>query len=698
MQRAVRGTLAQGAAVHPFFARRHVPTEARRARVDSLPAAAALPSPWDTVHVVPDEEACVPRDPCTWPRRARRRPAGAVGGSGAASLWSGTCERRDAPPVPGDPTRCDIPCEAALVPAARGVTPRAPLAYIAQDLAFATRAAHMPAAVHHLHAALMSEAPCALGTSGRASHAALWTDRWRPTCAAHVLGNESAAIYLRDWLHELRVTHGPVRRRAVQTRIARKRGRPRLEGEFDSDEEAWLDQFRAPAAPPPPALTNCIVLEGPTGVGKSAAVYACAAELHFDVFEIFPGLGRRSGKELLSAVGQLGRNHMVDAGAAVPRQSVILLDEVDVLFDDDTGFWPAVVELVGASQRPVILTCTDASQLPLAELPVQRTLHLRAPAVDVAATYLQLVALSEGYIVSQAAMRTLYTSTAPVPLPLDAPSGPLAPTTHLYADARSDEGAPACDLRAALAQLQWACLRTRAAELLKPAAAPGRATRGAEPPATRGASEHPTLSGGSVRQASPFDITAVAALRTMYRALDALSFCDALGDVPDVDEPVSLPPRGRAHVSAAAAAPRSAWPHVRAGRWDSALRAELAQRAQQLAPCACEARVAQDVLRLAQCCAVRTLLNVLHVPLAEQLPRAAAVTEYAPYVRQMHAIDAMRQEAWARQLYAATRADVAALGRATRNSARLALDAGVCGWQWLPLGPAEREAAWRTAL
>ena len=259
-----------------------------------------------------------------------------------------------------------------------------------------------------------------------------WTEYWRPLRANECLGNEDRAAFLLKWLRELQVQPANVtqptkrRKQGIQRKIdKRKRARGRRRDDSDEDEmadfivndseeeEAWFDQFRpqssqdlsqsssstrafhiaespvdSPALTPtavPSAnfskLTNCILLSGPTGCGKTAAVYACAAELGFEVFELFPGMGKRSGKELSSAVGDLGRNHMVSSGGTgggatwkrdqpqqelqqqergegqTVRQSLILVEEADVLFEEDKGFWAAVVELIGESRRPVVITC-----------------------------------------------------------------------------------------------------------------------------------------------------------------------------------------------------------------------------------------------------------------------------------------------------------------------------------------------------
>lgn len=249
---------------------------------------------------------------------------------------------------------------------------------------------------------LMKEAQ----TNQAASNEGLWTDRWRPMKADQVLGNEQRSLLLRNWLKELEVT-GEVKGGRVIKNVERRKKRAKGEVDdfiVDDEDEAWFDQFRKPAVEGSSEadldqkdvsldyLMNAIILQGPTGSGKTAAVYACAAELGFEVFEIYPGSGRRSGKDIGHAVGNLGRNHMVSSGGmgggatwkgsrsaktfgevskesdsclqqsiSAPRQSLILLEEVDLLYEEDKGFWAAVVELISTSKRPVVMTCNGES-------------------------------------------------------------------------------------------------------------------------------------------------------------------------------------------------------------------------------------------------------------------------------------------------------------------------------------------------
>lgn len=680
IQRTVRGTTTSDT-VHPFFAKRETKSASlTRAYTCATRPLKTVPAPWPEagmMHVVPAKESGTTKQFVSWPRRARSHDK-------SVSDPNVSCFT---PQIMNATDSC-IVCEAAIVPVSNStalcVEPRSPLTYLTADPAYQRPDTLVSPVITYMHEFLSRQERQALSPQPHASaHASLWMDHWRPTCAAHVLGNEASATVLRDWLQDLRVSYSGATQRPNMTRAAsRRRGRhastESSDDEFEPDEAAWLDQFRVPASPPlaaPTALTNGMVLVGPTGVGKSAAVYACASELGFEVFELNPGMGRRSGKDLTSAVGQLTRNHMVlgDARARLhdmPHQSLILLDEVDVLFEDDIGFWPAVAELMSESLRPVVLTCTDIDAVPVAELPIHRILPWSPAPVPAAATYLQLVALAEGYIVSHAAMQALYIKTLPPPDALTPRSGPVMPTSHVYPSARTMSTGAAYDLRAALAQLPWLCLRTRAKQMLEGETSDPRPNTPSTP---------------------KDDLQAFCA---MCQDADALSVADIVCRYGEyVDEYVPLP-KSRANVSPVPNAPCTSVhvpvPPDLVPRLYAALAPRTASQLESFA-----ARL--DHERMDHCHCLAALVRLLHVPHNEQLPRLSIPLDYAPYVRILQQCDAARQHAWAAYLY---NTQQGMSGRATRNSARFAFDgSGLRGWQaWLPFGPTELAAVKATAL
>lgn len=172
-------------------------------------------------------------------------------------------------------------------------------------------------------------------------------------------------------------------------------------------------------------IHNTILLTGPSGCGKTAAVYACAEELGWDVFEVYPGIGERSGAALNKLIGDVGKNHIVQqtqrqqrsffdpvaardpdvsvsGGGASQKaassrkrvlkridsengldeegqsqtqspaatessilssepppvsQSIVLIEEVDVLYESDANFWPSLINIIRECRRPVVMTC-----------------------------------------------------------------------------------------------------------------------------------------------------------------------------------------------------------------------------------------------------------------------------------------------------------------------------------------------------
>jgi hypothetical protein len=153
-------------------------------------------------------------------------------------------------------------------------------------------------------------------------------------------------------------------------------------------------------------IRNTILLVGPPGCGKTAAVYACAEELGWNVFEVHPGLGKRGGMHLDDLIGDVGKNHTlpqpllfhqgrseppspVKKGAkntivtvdeppvtGIHPQSAVLIEEADVVFADEAGFWPSVVAFIRGCRRPVIITCNGKIASSIRRL-LRRDLHAR---------------------------------------------------------------------------------------------------------------------------------------------------------------------------------------------------------------------------------------------------------------------------------------------------------------------------------
>ncbi|KAI6164868.1 hypothetical protein EDD17DRAFT_1473696 [Pisolithus thermaeus] len=383
----------------------------------------------------------------------------------------------------------------------------------------------------------------------------LWSYRFRPKRAEEVLGNEKRALYLRNWLRALelrsqtQLTEKPgltdasskqngkcepagsqprgQKRPHVVRAVTKPRGRKKRR--FGSDDE--LDDFiacsdgddasdiaaiveesedefacRVTATRPlsdanealadptfSDTLTNTLLIAGPSGCGKTAAVYACAEELGWDVFEVYPGIGRRTAANLDYLVGTWGESHyssptadkaregsrddliglgdetssvigktncafessskILDPCPPVPsvaevgstvRQSLVLLEEVDILFKDDVGFWPAVVDLIRDCKRPIVMTCNDLRLVPTESLPLQAILVFESCPSPVAVSYLQSVMLAIGCPVPRERLMALYETTPTI----DGIEPPLYPRT---------EPLPSPDLRRTITQLQMLC-------------------------------------------------------------------------------------------------------------------------------------------------------------------------------------------------------------------------------------------------
>ena len=285
---------------------------------------------------------------------------------------------------------------------------------------------------NELHTALRKVKARALASrspfdEGKAAGPQDWAHAYSPKRVDEILQPQAAVLH--DWLASLKVHQVQSKiseKRDVQTRRPGRRRKPKREDEMDGFIASSDDEETSKSK----SAKNVIILCGPSGVGKTASVYAVAQELEFEVFEIHPGM-RRTSKDIFDKVGDMARNHLVHPSAALSKesstlnegvdqlsegeenasgkqstmgsffgggknvivrpatpqsekskpqkQSLILFEEVDTLFDEDKSFWTGVQALMQQSKRPIVLTCNSLDSIPIDELDVHVTLNFDQP-------------------------------------------------------------------------------------------------------------------------------------------------------------------------------------------------------------------------------------------------------------------------------------------------------------------------------
>ncbi|XP_077278918.1 enhanced level of genomic instability 1 [Temnothorax americanus] len=221
-------------------------------------------------------------------------------------------------------------------------------------------------------------------------HDCMWTYKYKPMSAQEIVGNEEAANKLKDWLSGWR------------TSLTKENDGSSGDEFYSSDCSSSCNNENNQIA----------VLLGPHGSGKSASVYAIAEELGYSVLEVNAS-SRRTGKRILKELEEATKSHRIKKSkhkspfervtgetesSKSSQNSLILLEDIDIIFEEDEGFVSAAYQLASNTKRPIVMICRDTCPHLNKMAPQQNKVYFYKVSGNRVSALLELISLAEtGY-------------------------------------------------------------------------------------------------------------------------------------------------------------------------------------------------------------------------------------------------------------------------------------------------------------
>ena len=269
----------------------------------------------------------------------------------------------------------------------------------------------------------------------------LWTEKYQFKDEKDIVTNKSQIERLKEWL------------RGWKSCLTKNvlDGRSTEDSDSDSDFSYESDYSNSDSVVNGRKFySNAILLSGPHGSGKTSSVYSIAKQLGFKVFEVNSSSprcksqiiqelegalnshhvsGSNSKKELLKTDNNMDRyfksvesngksrkrktslrreavmsnaSNLIEPADLIEdknsvnihKESLILFDEIDIVFREDVGFWSAVNHFIKKSRKPIVLTTSDEFIQERINLNVEKIDFCR-PRIDAAVRFLKSVAKAE---------------------------------------------------------------------------------------------------------------------------------------------------------------------------------------------------------------------------------------------------------------------------------------------------------------
>ncbi|XP_012543644.1 ATPase family AAA domain-containing protein 5 [Monomorium pharaonis] len=232
-------------------------------------------------------------------------------------------------------------------------------------------------------------------------HNCAWTHKYKPMSTQEIVGNEEAAGKLRDWLSGWRAS------------LTKETDGSSGDEFYSSDCSSSYNNENNQIA----------VLLGPHGSGKSASVYAIAEEFGYSVLEVNAS-SRRTGKRILKELKEATKSHRIkkskhkspferitnenDETSKISQNSLILFEDIDLIFEEDEGFVSATYQLALNTKRPIVMTSRDTCPHLNKIAPQQNKVYFHKVSGNRVSVLLELISLAEtGYRLPDDCLMTL---------------------------------------------------------------------------------------------------------------------------------------------------------------------------------------------------------------------------------------------------------------------------------------------------